>query len=84
MRAPVEPGAVNQLVRYWVLIGSLLLSVGSLLYLFLSFLFPSEGATATAPEVRLAAIGLALVGVSLFVWVALLDPDNGATVPPTE
>lgn len=75
---------MNRLVRYWLLVGSLLLSVGSLLYLFLSFLFPSEEVTATAPEVRVAVTGLALVGVSLFVWVALLDTDDGVTIPPPE
>lgn len=75
---------MNRVVRYWLLVGSLLLSVGSLLYLFLSFLFPSEEVTATAPEVRIAVIGLALVSASLFVWVALLDPEDGVTIPPTE
>jgi len=75
---------VNQLVRFWVLLGSLVLSLASLLYLFLSFLFPTEALFVAVPGVRIVVTGLALVSVCLFVWAAILAPENHPTVPPGE
>ncbi|MXR51525.1 hypothetical protein GRX03_07900 [Halovenus sp. WSH3] len=73
---------MRAVVRFWVGILSLLVSVAAVGYLFVSFLFPSVGLVAQARMIRLGVTFVALLGTGTLVWTAVLSDsanDPGAT-----
>jgi hypothetical protein len=72
---------MHPLVRFWLMLGGLLVSLVSLGYLFFSFISPGAKLVATAPEARIVATLVAVVAASLFVWTALIVPERDRNVP---
>jgi hypothetical protein len=72
---------MHPLVRFWLMLGGMLVSLVSLGYLFFSFVSPRAELVAAAPEARIVATLVAVVAASLFVWAALIVPGRDRTVP---
>lgn len=61
---------MNTLVRFWVMVASVVVGLSSFGYLFLGFLFPSQ--LSAAPESRLAITLLGAVAAGLFIWATFI------------
>ncbi|SDJ86294.1 hypothetical protein SAMN05216226_110139 [Halovenus aranensis] len=75
---------MNQILRFWVLIGSGTVAVLSFGYLFLSlltFLGPEVSLVTTETDGRLAATGVALASLGAFVWTFSFTGTPAETNP---
>ena len=77
---------MNAVVRFWLSVLSLIVSVAAVSYLFLSFLFPETALVFQGRRVRLGMTFVALLGTGTLVWSAVLadsakDPSNAPKKP---
>ncbi len=77
---------MKAVVRFWVSVLSLLVSVTAVGYLFFSFLFPETALVFETNTARLAVLFIALVGTGTLVWAAVFSevttrPGSGAQKP---
>lgn len=72
---------MNPVVRFWISVLSLIVSVAAVGYLFLSFLFPETALVFQTRTVRLGVMFVALVGTGTLVWSAVLA--DSAKASPT-
>lgn len=73
---------MNTLVRFWLVVGSLLVGLAGFGYLFFSFVYPDAAMVTTGPEARLGVIFVALVASSVFVWTVMFVEPETRDVPP--
>lgn len=65
---------MNAVVQFWLSMLSLVASIGTVGYLFVSFLFPDAGFVLTGTELRIGVTLLALCAIGVFVWsVAVVE-----------
>ncbi len=74
---------MKAVVRFWISVLSLLVSVSAVGYLFLSFLFPERAFVFQGQLIRLGVMFVALLGIGSLVWSAVLadsvkDPSSPA------
>jgi hypothetical protein len=74
---------MRALVRFWIVIGSLLVALGAFVSLFVSFLIPNYELALATSGARLVVIAVALVAMSTFVWAAVFLEAEQPT-PPEE
>ncbi|WP_436901343.1 hypothetical protein [Halovenus halobia] len=77
---------MRAVLRFWVSVLSLLVSVSAVGYLFLSFLFPERALVLDSNTVRLGVMFVALAGTGTLVWAAVFSevtqrPGSGAQKP---
>lgn len=73
---------MGQVLRFWVIVLSLLGSIGSVGYLLVSFYFPEAFLVATQPQIRLGMTGIAVVSIGVFTWaIASLSEPEAETIP---
>lgn len=77
---------MRAVVRFWVSLLSLLVSVTAVGYLFLSFLFPETAWVFETSTVRLGVMFVALLGTETLVWAAVFSevtqrPGTGSQKP---
>jgi hypothetical protein len=77
---------MQAVVRFWVSVLSLLVSVAAVGYLFISFLFPETALVFDTNGVRLGVMFVALVGTGTLVWAAVFSettqrPGTGSQKP---
>lgn len=75
---------MSAVVRFWVAVISLVVSVAAVGYLFLSFLFPETVLVFEALEIRLGVMFLALIATGTLVWSTVLADSAEATPAPHE
>jgi hypothetical protein len=66
---------MHALVRFWVVVLSLLTGVASLGYLSLSFLFPEVPVFAVDSATRLVVVLVAATAIGVVVWSSLAEED---------
>jgi len=72
---------MHTLVRFWVVVLSLLTGIASLGYLALSFVFPEVPAFATSSTVRLFVVLVAATSVGVVVWGSTTGGDGAIERP---
>lgn len=73
---------MQAVLRFWVAVLSLVVSVAAVSYLFLSFLFPGTALVFEARGVRLAVLFVALVATGTLVWATVLvDTESSPSSP---
>lgn len=73
---------MNAVVRFWIGVLSLVVSVAAVGYLFLSFLFPETVLIFEALEVRIVVTFIALLSTGTLVWsTVLMDSAKQASTP---
>ena len=76
---------MNAVVRFWISVLSLIVSVAAVSYLFLSFLFPETALVFQTRPVRLGVTFVALVGTGTLVWSAVLaDSAKSPSTAPKD
>jgi hypothetical protein len=76
---------MRQVVRFWVIVLSLLASIACVGYLLLTFWFPDAVLVATRRDVRLGVTIVAVVSIGLFTWAAaVLSEPEVETTPDQE
>lgn len=73
---------MNTLVRFWLIVGSLLVGLAGFGYLFFSFVYPDAALVTSGPVVRLGVMFVALVASSVFVWTVMFVEPETDDVPP--
>ena len=66
---------MHDLVRFWVVVLSLLTGISALGYLSLSFIFPDVSAFAVSSTVRLVVVLIAAVSIGVVVWSSTTHGD---------
>ena len=66
---------MHDLVRFWVVVLSLLTGISALGYLSLSFLFPDVPAFAVGSATRLLVVLVAAVSIGVVVWSSTTHGD---------
>ena len=66
---------MHDLVRFWVVVLSLLTGIAALGYLSLSFIFPDVPAFAVSSGIRLVVVLVAAVSIGVVVWSATTYGD---------
>jgi hypothetical protein len=69
---------MRAVVRFWVSVISLLVSVSTVGYLFVSFLFPDTAVVFQTRTARLAVLFVALLGTGTLVWSRVLTDRANA------
>lgn len=64
---------MHYLVRFWVVVGSLLVGVAALGFLVMSFVFPDAALFDVSAAERLAVTLVAATAFSVIVWSGLAD-----------
>lgn len=64
---------MNYWVRFWVVVGSLLVGLSALGFLVMSFVFPDARLFDVGAPERLAVALLAVVSLSVIVWSGFTD-----------
>lgn len=72
---------MNEVVRFWIVILSLLVSVSAVGYLFLSFLFPGTVLVIEDTVVRIVVMFVAFVAIGVFLWSTVLFDDQQPPKP---
>ena len=69
---------MQYLVRFWLIVLSTVLGLGSFGYLFLGFLFPAQDALATGSEFRLIVAVLGAGAAGILIWATYISgsPDQ--------
>lgn len=68
---------MNSVVRFWLVVLSLLVGVAALGYLFVSFLFPGAAFVVQDPTTRLVATVVGVTAIGVFVWAAaFVEPGS--------
>jgi hypothetical protein len=73
---------MNAVLRFWIAVFSLVVSVAAVSYLFLSFLFPETILVLQARAVRLGVTFVALVATGLLLWSTVLADSAKQAQPP--
>lgn len=60
--------SMNPLVRFWLVVLSVVSGLAACGYLFLGFLFPTQEALATASEFRLVVALVGAGAAGMFIW----------------
>jgi len=68
---------MKQVVRFWIILLSLLVSISCIGYLLITFWFPDAFLAATRRGVRLGVIAIGIVSIGVFIWAAafLSEPE---------
>ena len=66
---------MNGLVRFWIVVGSLLTSVAALGFLALSFVFPETPLFAVGSGTRLLVVLVGAVALGVIVWSSTVQTD---------
>lgn len=69
---------MNAVVRFWISVLSLVVSVAAVGYLFVSFLFPETALVFQTRTVRLGVMFVALLATGTLVWSAVLAESASA------
>lgn len=73
---------MNELARFWILFLALGISVTSLAYLVVSFLFPNPQLIESGTGMRVTATILAIVSMGVFIWALMfLGPEGETEIP---
>ena len=72
---------MHDLLRFWVIVLSLLTGVSALGYLSLSFLFPDVPAFAVGSATRLIIVLVGAVSTGLFIWGVTSRGDVASEQP---
>ena len=72
---------MNAVLRFWVAVCSLVVSVAAVGYLFLSFLFPETVLVFQSTTVRLGVTFVALFATGVLIWSTVLA-DTAKQAPP--
>lgn len=73
---------MNAVVRFWIAVLSLVVSVAAVGYLFLSFLFPETVLIFQTLEIRIVATFIALLATGTLIWsTVLVDSAKQSATP---
>lgn len=75
---------MNAVVRFWIAVLSLVVSVAAVGYLFLSFLFPETVLIFEALEIRIVVTFIALLATGTLVWSTVLMDSAKQTATPQD
>lgn len=72
---------MKAVLRFWIAVISLVVSVAAVGYLFLSFLFPETALVFRTTPVRLGVTFVALLATGVLIWSTVLV-DSAKQAPP--
>lgn len=73
---------MHYLVRFWLVVASLVTGLSALGYLSLSFLFPEMSLFAVGPSQRLLVVLVGAVSIGVVVWSSTTVGDAPTNNPP--
>lgn len=63
---------MKTLVRFWVMVLSVVVGLSTFGYLFFGFLFPAEEIFTTGPEIRLVVTLVGAMSAGVFIWATFV------------